>query len=380
MLQSLKKIVSTKKSGKIQLATVEEAIEEFRQKRMIIITDSEDRENEGDLVMAAEDITPEAVNFMASEARGLICVPLTAARATELNLKPMVENNEDLRLTAFTVSVDARNNITTGISAHDRYETIRLLSDPRSQATDFVRPGHIFPLVSREGGVLVRAGHTEASLDFCRLAGKKPVAVICEIMKEDGTMARLPDLAKFAKKHKLKIVTIRDLIEYRRHREKMIHLAADVKIPTAYGEFRARAFTTALDERVHIALTLGEISGDKPVLVRVQAENILHDLLNPEFLERAGSISAALKHIAKNKNGVLLIIRQHGVTLLNELKKFDTKTPSPLGQEAVLRDYGIGAQILVMLGVRKLRLLTNNPRRVAGLEGYGLEITGTEEF
>lgn len=362
------------------IATIDEAIEEFQKRRMIIITDSQERENEGDLVMAAEDASPESVNFMAAFGRGLICVPLSGTRAEELNLRPMVENNEDLRLTAFTVSVDARHNITTGISAHDRFETIRLLANPNSVPSDFVRPGHIFPLVARDGGVLVRAGHTEASLDICKLAGKKPVGVICEIMKNDGTMARMPDLIRFARKHNLKIATIRDLIEYRRKREQMIHLAADVRIPTTFGDFRARAFTTSLDDRVHIALSMGEFSEDEPVLVRVQAENILHDLLNPEYLESAGSISAALKKIAQNQTGVLLIVRQHGATLLNELKKFDQATPVPVGNETVLRDYGVGAQILVMLGIHKLKLLTNNPRRVAGLEGYGLEIVGTERF
>lgn len=376
MIKSLRKLKNFRQSS--PLATVEEAVEEIRRGRMLIVMDSYDRENEGDLVMAAEDVTPEIVNFMASHARGLICVPLTAERAQKLNLKPMVENNEDARLTAFTVSVDAREGITTGISAYDRSLTIRRLADPEATAHDFVRPGHIFPLIARAGGVLVRAGHTEAAVDLCQLAGKRPVAVICEIMKADGTMARLKDLLHFARKHNLKILTISKLIEYRRKRESLIQIVADLAINTPHGEFRLRAFTTALDERVHLAFTLGDIENQDEVLVRVQSENTIMEIQNPE-IDIFAKVHKALNKIAQNKSGVLLLIREHPLSLIQELNRIAQKAPAA-NPERVLRDYGIGAQILVHLGIKKIRLLTKNPKPVAGLSGYGLEIVGIEDF
>ncbi|MCS6984170.1 MAG: 3,4-dihydroxy-2-butanone-4-phosphate synthase [Leptospiraceae bacterium] len=376
MIKTFRKLSLSRKKSPI--ISAEEAIEEFRKGHMLIVTDSRERENEGDLVLPAEDVTPEAINFMSLYGRGLICVPLTSERAKELNLRPMVETNEDLRHTAFTVSVDAREGITTGISAYDRYETIRKLADPRSKAEDFVRPGHIFPLIARKGGVLVRAGHTEAAIDLCHLAGKRPVAVICEIMKEDGTMARLKDLLKFAKIHKLKIITISDLIEYRRKRENIIQLCADFPLKTPHGEFRLRAFSSNLDERIHFALSLGDIENEEVVLVRVQSENTIQSILNPNQ-NHFHMINRALEVIAEKQSGVLLFIPEATNTLLDELQRREKKA-SALTQESVLRDYGIGAQILVSLGVKRIRLLTNHPRRVVGLEGYGLEIVGTQNF
>ncbi len=364
--------------------SIEEAIEEIKHGHMLIVTDSEERENEGDLVMAGDECTPEKINFMASHGKGLICVPLPASRAKELDLAPMVKNNQDVRRTAFTVSVDARENIATGISAFDRNVTIQLMASHTSRAEDFVRPGHVFPLVAREGGVLVRAGHTEASLDLVKMAGKKAVAVICEIMKENGEMARMPDLVQFAKKHQIKIATIKDLIEYRRHREKMVRLEVITKLPTEFGEFRSYAFTNSIDDHIHIALVMGEISPSEPVLVRVHSECLTGDTFHSLRCDCGVQLQAALKKIAEEKKGVLVYMRQEGrgIGLINKLKAYNfqdqgmdtVEANEALGFDADLRDYGIGAQILNQVGVRKIRLMTNNPRKLVGLEGYGLEI------
>ncbi len=364
--------------------SIEEAIEEIKHGHMLIVTDSEDRENEGDLVMAGDECTPEKINFMASYGKGLICVPLPASRAKELDLAPMVKNNQDVRRTAFTVSVDAKENITTGISAFDRNVTIQLMASHTSTPEDFVRPGHVFPLVAREGGVLVRTGHTEASLDLVKMAGKKPVAVICEIMKENGEMARMPDLIEFAKKHQIKIATIKDLIEYRRHRETMVKLEVITKLPTEFGEFRSYAFTNSIDDHIHLAFVMGEINPNEPVLVRVHSECLTGDTFHSLRCDCGVQLQAALKKIAEEKKGVLVYMRQEGrgIGLINKLKAYNfqdqgmdtVEANEALGFDADLRDYGIGAQILNQVGVRKIRLMTNNPRKLVGLEGYGLEI------
>lgn len=364
--------------------SIEEAIEEIKKGNMLIVTDSEDRENEGDLVMAADECTPEKINFMATYGKGLICVPVTQEKSRELDLSPMVRNNQDVRRTAFTVSVDAKENTTTGISAFDRNETVRLLASNTAKADDFIRPGHIFPLVSKEGGVLVRAGHTEASIDLAKMAGKKPVSVICEIMKDNGEMARMPDLIEFAKKHKIKIATIQDLIAYRREREKMVNLEVITKLPTEFGEFRSYAFTNSIDDQIHIALVMGEISPSEPTLVRVHSECLTGDTFRSLRCDCGVQLHAAMQNIAREKKGVLVYMRQEGrgIGLINKLKAYNyqdqgmdtVEANEALGFDADLRDYGIGAQILTQVGVKKIKLMTNNPRKIIGLEGYDLEI------
>jgi 3,4-dihydroxy 2-butanone 4-phosphate synthase/GTP cyclohydrolase II len=370
----------------VTLATIEAAVADIREGRMIIIVDDEDRENEGDLVCAAEKVTPAIINFMARHARGLICLPLTEERCDELHLTTQVADNTSYLGTAFTVSIDARRGITTGISAADRATTILVAVDPESRPQDLARPGHIFPLRAKNGGVLVRPGQTEASVDIARIAGLYPAGVICEIMNEDGTMSRLPELEKFAAQHNLKMISVAELVRYRIRKETLVRRVVETDLPTVYGRFRAIAFENVINGDVHLAMVMGDVKTDDPVLVRVHTENVTCDMFGSLIDDTGFQLHTALEKIAAEACGVVLYLRQreHSLDLVNQLRTYNVMQQRGISKRdasletgyGIDRDYGVGAQILHDLGLRKILLLSNHPPKVAALEGFELSVVG----